>query len=161
MLPLLEILRNDEGPKRNMKGRPPSVLVLAPTRELANQVRYVKELTVSFIPSWASDFFVFFYSLNVCFFHLDDLRDFEFMQLIHTHIQVHEEFKALLPEGITSFCVYGGAPYEPQEFAIRRGLDILVGTPGRILDHMGRDLLNLSELRWGPNICRPSAKLHP
>ena len=69
--------------------------------------------------------------------------------VIHTHTppQVHEEFKALLPEGITSFCVYGGAAYEPQEGAIRRGLDILVGTPGRILDHMGRALLDLSELK--------------
>ena len=38
VLPLLEVLRNDEGSKKNVRGRPPRVLVLAPTRELANQV---------------------------------------------------------------------------------------------------------------------------
>ena len=41
------------------------------------------------------------------------------------------------------FCIYGGTRYEPQEDAMRRGIDILVGTPGRILDHMHRGGLNL------------------
>lgn len=34
--------------------------------------------------------------------------------------------------GLTSCCVYGGAPYRPQEFSLKRGVDIVVGTPGRI-----------------------------
>ena len=31
---------------------------------------------------------------------------------------------------LTTVCVYGGAPFAPQENALRRGVDIVVGTPG-------------------------------
>jgi ATP-dependent RNA helicase DDX21 len=34
--------------------------------------------------------------------------------------------------GLSACCVYGGSPYRPQEMALRRGVDIVVGTPGRI-----------------------------
>lgn len=34
--------------------------------------------------------------------------------------------------GLTSCCVYGGEPYGPQESKLKRGVDIVVGTPGRI-----------------------------
>eukprot|EP00731_Ephydatia_muelleri_P005718 Em0002g1894a len=61
--------------------------------------------------------------------------------------QVHSEFASLAPGGLVSYCIYGGAPYDPQERAIRQGLDILVGTPGRIIDHMERGTLNLGQLR--------------
>jgi hypothetical protein len=47
-------------------------------------------------------------------------------------------------------CVYGGAPYESQEGALRRGVDVVIGTPGRIKDLMNRGTLKLSEIRWGP-----------
>ena len=44
--------------------------------------------------------------------------------------QVHSEVQALFNEDLSSFCIYGGSPYEPQESAaISRGLDVLVGTP--------------------------------
>ena len=42
--------------------------------------------------------------------------------------------------------VYGGAPYPPQLKALRSGVSIVVGTPGRILDHMERGSLDLSGL---------------
>ncbi|XP_078576363.1 nucleolar RNA helicase 2-like isoform X2 [Branchiostoma floridae x Branchiostoma japonicum] len=61
-------------------------------------------------------------------------------------IQVYEDFKSISTK-LTSFCVYGGTPYPPQNDAINRGLDILVGTPGRIQDHVRSGRLNLSELR--------------
>ncbi|TVQ93376.1 MAG: DEAD/DEAH box helicase [Deltaproteobacteria bacterium] len=41
-------------------------------------------------------------------------------------------------------CVYGGAPYEPQLRALRRGATVIVGTPGRLLDHLDRGSLDLS-----------------
>jgi len=41
----------------------------------------------------------------------------------------------------------GGTPYPPQQRALRGGVDILVGTPGRIIDHLKNGDLNLSELR--------------
>ena len=96
VLPLIEMLAAEEEVRKS-KGRPPVVLVMAPTRELANQV--------------------------------------------------HSEVKALAGDDLSSCCIYGGAPYEPQESAILRGLDVLVGTPGRILDHMGRGTLDLSQLK--------------
>ena len=63
--------------------------------------------------------------------------------------QVHEEVRVVSQGGVASHCMYGGTAYAPQELAIRNGLDIIVGTPGRILDHMRRGLLNLEHLRYG------------
>ena len=34
--------------------------------------------------------------------------------------------------GLSACCVYGGSPYRPQEMALRKGVDIVVGTPGRV-----------------------------
>ncbi len=34
--------------------------------------------------------------------------------------------------GLMSCCLYGGAPYKSQEFNLKRGVDIVIGTPGRI-----------------------------
>jgi ATP-dependent RNA helicase DDX21 len=34
--------------------------------------------------------------------------------------------------GLAACAVYGGAPYGPQENKLRRGVDIVIGTPGRI-----------------------------
>ncbi|HJK89410.1 MAG TPA: DEAD/DEAH box helicase [Polyangiaceae bacterium LLY-WYZ-15_(1-7)] len=42
--------------------------------------------------------------------------------------------------------VYGGAAYGPQLKALRRGVPIVVGTPGRVLDHVERGTLDLSAL---------------
>lgn len=38
--------------------------------------------------------------------------------------------------GISSCCVYGGVPKGPQMSALRQGVDIVVGTPGRLADLM-------------------------
>lgn len=42
--------------------------------------------------------------------------------------------------------VYGGASYGPQLSALRKGVPIVVGTPGRVLDHLERGTLDLSHL---------------
>jgi ATP-dependent RNA helicase DDX21 len=49
---------------------------------------------------------------------------------------------------LTTLCVYGGAPYGPQEGALRRGVDVVVGTPGRVKDHLERGTLKLQRLRF-------------
>jgi len=41
--------------------------------------------------------------------------------------------------------IYGGEPIERQFKALTRGVDIVVGTPGRVLDHIGRGTLNLGQ----------------
>src|SRR5450759_4484319 len=42
--------------------------------------------------------------------------------------------------------VYGGVGYEPQRKAIRRGVDMLVATPGRLLDLIGQGDVDLSHV---------------
>ncbi|CAK7337127.1 unnamed protein product [Dovyalis caffra] len=101
VLPILESLVN--GPAKASRktgyGRPPSVLVLLPTRELATQV-------------------------------FDDFKVYGGAM------------------GLNSCCVYGGASYQPQEFALKRGVDIIVGTPGRIKDHIEKGNIDLSLLKF-------------
>ena len=43
--------------------------------------------------------------------------------------------------------IYGGVPYGPQERALARGAQIVVGTPGRLLDHIDRGTLKLEGVR--------------
>ncbi|KAJ1402547.1 RNA-binding domain superfamily [Sesbania bispinosa] len=101
VLPILESLTN--GPTKASRktgyGRPPGVLVLLPTRELACQVH--------------ADFEVYGGAM-----------------------------------GLTSCCLYGGAPYQSQEIKLKRGVDIVVGTPGRIKDHIERENIDLSQLKF-------------
>jgi ATP-dependent RNA helicase DDX21 len=48
---------------------------------------------------------------------------------------------------LTVVCVYGGTPYESQESVLRRGADVVVGTPGRIKDLLARGSLKLTQLK--------------
>ncbi|OEJ94529.1 DEAD/DEAH box helicase [Streptomyces thermolilacinus] len=43
--------------------------------------------------------------------------------------------------------IYGGRAYEPQVDALRKGVDVVVGTPGRLLDLAGQKKLDLSHIR--------------
>lgn len=47
---------------------------------------------------------------------------------------------------IASAVMFGGVGYTPQTKALSRGLDILVATPGRLMDHMEQGNVNLSEV---------------
>jgi ATP-dependent RNA helicase RhlE len=47
---------------------------------------------------------------------------------------------------LESAVVYGGVGHRPQEDALRRGVDILVATPGRLLDHMGQGHVDFRSL---------------
>ncbi len=47
---------------------------------------------------------------------------------------------------INCVAVYGGKPIRSQIEKLRRGADVIVGTPGRVLDHMHRRTLDLSHL---------------
>uniref|UniRef100_A0A8C8R6E6 RNA helicase n=1 Tax=Pelusios castaneus TaxID=367368 RepID=A0A8C8R6E6_9SAUR len=93
-IPLIEKLQGDMQERK--RGRTPKVLVLTPTRELANQV--------------AKDF-----------------KD--------------------ITKKLTVACFYGGTAYNGQIDLIRNGIDILVGTPGRIKDHLQNGKLDLSKLK--------------
>jgi ATP-dependent RNA helicase DeaD len=43
--------------------------------------------------------------------------------------------------------IYGGQSYGPQLQALRRGVHVVVGTPGRVIDHLDKGTLDLSELK--------------
>jgi ATP-dependent RNA helicase DeaD len=65
-------------------------------------------------------------------------------------IQVAEAFQryaSKLP-GFHVLPIYGGQSYTPQLQGLRRGAHVVVGTPGRVLDHMKRGALDLSSLRF-------------
>jgi len=54
-----------------------------------------------------------------------------------------DSFAADIP-GIATVTIYGGAPYYIQERALKAGAQIVVGTPGRVIDHIERGTLDLS-----------------
>ncbi len=61
--------------------------------------------------------------------------------------QIHEAFRTLgRKSGLRSTTVYGGVSINPQIDRLRRGVDILVACPGRLLDHIGRHTVDLSRL---------------
>ncbi|TXL62377.1 DEAD/DEAH box helicase [Aeromicrobium terrae] len=49
--------------------------------------------------------------------------------------------------GTRNLTIYGGVPYEPQLDALKSGVDIVVGTPGRLLDLANRGALDLSHVK--------------
>lgn len=51
------------------------------------------------------------------------------------------------PAGIETIAVYGGVDYGPQIEAFKRGAPLVVGTPGRILDHLLKGTLSLEGLK--------------
>ncbi|WP_280316544.1 DEAD/DEAH box helicase [Nocardia wallacei] len=65
-------------------------------------------------------------------------------------IQVAEAFgrySAHLP-GVHVLPIYGGQNYAVQLSGLRRGAQVVVGTPGRVIDHLERGTLDLSQLRY-------------
>jgi len=62
-------------------------------------------------------------------------------------LQVTEALRSFAKGGpVRVVTVYGGASYDPQLRALRKGVAVVVGTPGRLLDHLDRGSLDLSRL---------------
>ena len=49
--------------------------------------------------------------------------------------------------GLRICTVYGGVGYAPQEQALRKGVDVVIATPGRLLDHMEKRNVTLAALK--------------
>jgi ATP-dependent RNA helicase DeaD len=64
-------------------------------------------------------------------------------------VQVAEETGklALFKRGVHAVPIYGGQSYERQFRALAAGVQIVIGTPGRVMDHMARGTLQLAGLR--------------
>ncbi|HEY2192933.1 MAG TPA: DEAD/DEAH box helicase [Actinomycetospora sp.] len=58
-----------------------------------------------------------------------------------------ESFSAGMPH-VHVVQLYGGAPYGPQLSALRRGAQIVVGTPGRVADHLEKGTLDLRDVGY-------------
>ena len=64
-------------------------------------------------------------------------------------IQVAEEVAklSLFKRGVRELPIYGGASYERQLRGLQEGAQIIIGTPGRVVDHLDRGTLRLTDLR--------------
>ncbi|MBV1853817.1 DEAD/DEAH box helicase [Catellatospora tritici] len=63
-------------------------------------------------------------------------------------VQVSEAFHRYGRDlGVRVLPIYGGQPIGRQLAALRRGVDVVVATPGRAIDHIGRGTLQLGDLR--------------
>ncbi|WP_250277637.1 DEAD/DEAH box helicase [[Clostridium] colinum] len=64
-------------------------------------------------------------------------------------IQICEEFRKFLKykDDIKVLPVYGGQPIERQIGALKKGVQIVVGTPGRVMDHMKRRTLKMETVK--------------
>jgi len=65
-------------------------------------------------------------------------------------IQVAEAFQKYAAElpGFHVLPIYGGQSYTPQLQALKRGAHVVVGTPGRVIDHLERGALSLEGIRY-------------
>ena len=62
-------------------------------------------------------------------------------------VQVEESFRKYAKHApVAVVSVYGGVPLDPQEKALRRGVDVVVATPGRLIDHLERQNVVFDEL---------------
>ncbi|MCL2617316.1 MAG: DEAD/DEAH box helicase, partial [Defluviitaleaceae bacterium] len=64
-------------------------------------------------------------------------------------IQICEEFRKLLKykDSIKVVPIYGGQPIDRQIMALKRGVQVVVGTPGRVMDHMERRTLKMETVK--------------
>ncbi len=62
-------------------------------------------------------------------------------------VQIEDQVQGLTYHtGLSSIAVYGGVPMDPQERALRAGVDMVVATPGRLMDHMRHEATNFAAL---------------
>ncbi|TCT13819.1 ATP-dependent RNA helicase DeaD [Natranaerovirga pectinivora] len=63
-------------------------------------------------------------------------------------LQVAEEMRKLTKymSGISTLPIYGGQPITRQIQALRKGIQIIIGTPGRVMDHMRRKTIKLDDI---------------
>ena len=80
-----------------------------------------------------------------------DRREVQILVLTPTRelaIQVADAFEQFAKhlKSVKTLAVYGGAEFHPQLSALKRGVQVVVGTPGRVMDHLRRKTLDLSNL---------------
>ncbi len=62
-------------------------------------------------------------------------------------VQVENEFRRMAdPNNVSCCCLYGGRPIKKQINQLEKGCHVVVGTPGRVIDHLNRGTLNVDQL---------------
>jgi ATP-dependent RNA helicase DeaD len=61
-------------------------------------------------------------------------------------VQVENEIKRLAGEHVRTVCLYGGRPINQQITRLNKGCHIVVGTPGRVIDHLNRRTLDVKDV---------------
>ena len=62
-------------------------------------------------------------------------------------LQVEKVLRGLSGD-LRTTVLYGGVGYATQRLALKRGVDVVVGTPGRIIDMLGQGKLSLSRIQY-------------
>jgi len=62
-------------------------------------------------------------------------------------LQVSEALRTMAPLRVRVLAIYGGSPYGPQLRQLGEGVDVVVGTPGRVADMIERGALDLTNIR--------------
>src|SRR5260370_8651027 len=62
-------------------------------------------------------------------------------------LQVEKVLRTLAPD-LRTTVLYGGVGYATQRLALKHGVDVVVGTPGRIIDLLGQGKLSLSRIEY-------------
>lgn len=62
-------------------------------------------------------------------------------------LQVEHDAKTLFGNELSCLCLYGGTKYSKQFQALQKGVHVVIGTPGRVLDHLIRRSLDLAKLK--------------
>ena len=60
--------------------------------------------------------------------------------------QIEAECRKFSPKGVTCACLIGGTSYGKQTQALKRGVNILIATPGRLIDFMEQGMVNFKNL---------------
>ena len=129
ILPILERFKQ----KEKFTHTEPVVIVLAPTRELAVQISNE------------------FKTLSANYVNKINPRDIKNKTGKPEEVKVEknkdENFKNNFTFNVAA--VYGGVSIDDQKYELKRGVDIVVGTPGRVLDMINRGELKLTNIRMG------------
>ena len=78
-----------------------------------------------------------------------DLKKTQGLVIVPTRelcLQVADDLTVGADRGVSSIAIYGGVGYDEQIEALTGGVHVVIGTPGRTLDHLGRGNLDLSNV---------------
>src|SRR5438445_5081776 len=91
------------------------------------------------------------YTSLICFFFCSRFLIFFFFSSRRRHTRYWRDWSSDvcssdLHAELSVVSVYGGVPLEPQQKKLRAGVDIVVATPGRLIDHLERQNVVFDEL---------------